>query len=209
MKIVHLCLGNSFNDNYSYQENMLTKFKNNQGNKIEVIASLETFDNKGKIDKLSKLDRYLHEDTEVKVTVSARKAKQKIEVTIIPINGPIIRAEDSEENLYAAIDVVYDKLNKQLRRYKNKLKGKYQAKGQESIRFQNIETNEQEEKDGEFDIVIERRKKFDMKPMSPEEAVLQMELIEHDFYMFRNIDTDEISIVYRRETGGYGLIEQE
>ena len=160
-------------------------------------------------DKLSKLDRYLHEDTEVKVTVSARKAKQKIEVTIIPINGPIIRAEDSEENLYAAIDVVYDKLNKQLRRYKNKLKGKYQAKGQESIRFQNIETNEQEEKDVEFDIVIERRKKFYMKPMSPEEAVLQMELIEHDFYMFRNIDTDEISTVYKRENGGYGLIEHE
>ena len=152
---------------------------------------------------------YLHEDTEVKVTVSARKAKQKIEVTIIPINGPIIRAEDSQESLYAAIDVVYDKLNKQLRRYKNKLKGKYQSKGQDSIRFQNIEDNGFDENDGEFDIVIERHKKFDMKPMSPEEAVLQMELVGHDFYMFRNIDTDEISIVYRRETGGYGLIEHE
>ena len=165
------------------------------GKKIELTDGI-----KGAVeDKLSKLDRYLHEDTEVKVTVSARKAKQKIEVTIIPINGPIIRAEDSEENLYAAIDVVYDKLNKQLRRYKNKLKGKYQAKGQESIRFQNIEDNAAEDKDGEFD----------MKPMSPEEAVLQMELVGHDFYMFRNIDTDEISIVYRRETGGYGLIEHE
>ena len=131
-------------------------------------------------DKLGKLEKYLHED-----------------------------AEDSEENLYAAIDVVYDKLNKQLRRYKNKLKGKYQSKGQESIRFQNIEDNAAEDKDGEFDIVIERHKKFDMKPMSPEEAVLQMELVGHDFYMFRNIDTDEISIVYRRETGGYGLIEHE
>lgn len=175
------------------------------GKKIELTDGI-----KGAVeDKLSKLDRYLHEDTEVKVTVSARKAKQKIEVTIIPINGPIIRAEDSEENLYAAIDVVYDKLNKQLRRYKNKLKGKYQSKGQESIRFQNIEDNAAEDKDGEFDIVIERHKKFDMKPMSPEEAVLQMELVGHDFSMFRNIDTDEISIVYRRETGGYGLIEHE
>ena len=72
-----------------------------------------------------------------------------------------------------------------------------------------IEDNAAEDKDGEFDIVIERHKKFDMKPMSPEEAVLQMELVGHDFYMFRNIDTDEISIVYRRETGGYGLIEHE
>ena len=175
------------------------------GKKIELTDGI-----KGAVeDKLGKLDRYLHEDTEVKVTVSARKAKQKIEVTIIPINGPIIRAEDSEENLYAAIDVVYDKLNKQLRRYKNKLKGKYQAKGQESIRFQNIETYVTEEQSGEFDIVIERHKKFDMKPMSPEEAVLQMELIGHDFYMFRNIDTDEISTVYKRENGGYGLIEHE
>ena len=129
------------------------------GKKIELTDGI-----KGAVeDKLGKLEKYLHEDTEVKVTVSARKAKQKIEVTIIPINGPIIRAEYSEENLYAAIDVVYDKLNK----------------------------------------------KFDMKPMSPEEAVLQMELVGHDFYMFRNIDTDEISIVYRRETGGYGLIEHE
>ena len=126
------------------------------GKKIELTDGI-----KGAVeDKLSKLDRYLHEDTEVKVTVSARKAKQKIEVTIIPINGPIIRAEDSEENLYAAIDVVYDKLNKQLRRYKNKLKGKYQSKGQESIRFQNIEDNAAEDKDGEFDIVIERHKKI-------------------------------------------------
>ena len=157
------------------------------GKKIELTDGI-----KGAVeDKLGKLEKYLHEDTEVKVTVSARKAKQKIEVTIIPINGPIIRAEDSEENLYAAIDVVYDKLNKQLRRYKNKLKGKYQSKGQESIRFQNIEDNAAEDKDGEFDIV------------------LQMELVGHDFYMFRNIDTDEISIVYRRETGGYGLIEHE
>ena len=113
------------------------------GKKIELTDGI-----KGAVeDKLSKLDRYLHEDTEVKVTVSARKAKQKIEVTIIPINGPIIRAEDSEENLYAAIDVVYDKLNKQLRRYKNKLKGKYQSKGQESIRFQNIEDNAAEDKE--------------------------------------------------------------
>ena len=175
------------------------------GKKLELTEGIKTAIE----DKLGKLERYLNPETEVKVTVSAKKATQKIEVTIIPISGPIIRAEDSEENLYAAIDVVYDKLNKQLRRYKNKLKGKYQSKGQDSIRFQNIEDNGFDENDGEFDIVIERHKKFDMKPMSPEEAVLQMELVGHDFYMFRNIDTDEISIVYRRETGGYGLIEHE
>ena len=161
-------------------------------------------------EKLGRLDFYLHPETDVKVTVSAKKARQTVEVTIIPISGPIIRAEDIEENLYAAIDVVYDKLNKQLRKYKNRLKDKHQSN--ESIRFENVDMsvyeNDTEEHDN-FDIVIERNKKFDMKPMSAEEAVLQMELIEHDFYMFRNVDTDDISIVYKRKNGGYGMIEHE
>lgn len=173
------------------------------GKKLELTDGIKTAIE----DKLGKLERYLNPETEVKVTVSAKKATQKIEVTIIPISGPIIRAEDSEENLYAAIDVVYDKLKKQIRRYKNKLQDKHQSKD-ESIRFQ-MDEGIEEYDDESLDIVIERRKKFDMKPMSPEEAILQMELIEHGFYMFRNIDSDEISIVYKREDGGYGLIEHE
>ena len=172
------------------------------GKKLELTDGIKTAIE----DKLGKLERYLNPETEVKVTVSAKKATQKIEVTIIPISGPIIRAEDSEENLYAAIDIVYDKLKKQIRRYKNKLQDKHQSKD-ESIRFQMDEG--MEEDDESLDIVIERRKKFDMKPMNPEEAVLQMELIGHGFYMFRNVDSDEISIVYKREDGGYGLIEHE
>ena len=82
----------------------------------------------------------------------------------------------------------------------------------ESIRFDSVDLdneNDFEDEDENLDIVIERNKKFDMKPMSPEEAVLQMELIGHEFYMFRNIDTDEISVVYKRENGGYGMIEHE
>ena len=157
-------------------------------------------------EKLGRLDFYLHPATDVKVTVSAKKARQKVEVTIIPISGPIIRAEDIEENLYAAIDVVYDKLNKQLRKYKKRLQDRHQSN--ESIRFDAIE-DIIEEDDENLDIVIERRKKFDMKPMSPEEAVLQMDLSEHDFYMFRNSESNGISIVYRRKNGGYGLIESE
>ena len=82
----------------------------------------------------------------------------------------------------------------------------------ESIRFDGVDLNNEDDFDDEdesLDIVIERNKKFDMKPMSAEEAVLQMELIEHEFYMFRNIDTDEISVVYKRKNGGYGMIEHE
>ncbi|MEG1311333.1 MAG: ribosome-associated translation inhibitor RaiA [Romboutsia sp.] len=160
-------------------------------------------------EKLGRLDFYIQPETEVRVTVSAKKARQKIEVTIIPISGTIIRAEDIEENLYAAIDVVYDKLNKQLRKYKNRLQDKHQDN--ESIRYEGIQESENQiaydEEDEE--IVIERHKKFDIKPMHPEEAVLQMDLLEHNFYMFRNIETDEMALVYKRNNGGYGMIEHE
>ena len=161
-------------------------------------------------EKLGRLDFYLHPETDVKVTVSAKKARQKVEVTIFPINGPIIRAEDIEENLYAAIDIVYDKLNIQLRKYKKRLQDRHKLN--ESIRFdaiEDIEETDQSSSEDNLDIVIERTKKFGVKPMSPEEAVLQMDLLEHDFYMFKNSETNDISIVYRRKNGGYGLIESE
>ena len=158
-------------------------------------------------EKLGRLDFYLHPATDVKVTVSAKKARQKVEVTIIPISGPIIRAEDIEENLYAAIDVVYDKLNKQLRKYKKRLQDRHQSN--ESIRFDAIEDIEENDYSSNEDNLDKRTKKFGVKPMSPEEAVLQMDLSEHDFYMFRNSESNGISIVYRRKNGGYGLIESE
>ncbi len=156
-------------------------------------------------EKLDRLDHYLTENCEVKVTVKAKKNRQTVEVTIIPVNGAIIRAEDSEEDLYSAIDVVYDKLKRQLRKYKNKLQDKHQK--HESIRYENIE-EEIDEVEETNDIKIERIKKFDLKPMSVDEAILQMELIGHEFYMFRNED-EEIAVVYKRHSGGYGILEQE
>lgn len=162
-------------------------------------------------EKIERLDYYLHPETEVKVTVSAKKARQKIEVTIIPINGPIIRAEDTEENLYSAIDVVYDKLNTQLRKYKKRVQDRQHSN--ESIRFNHIEDISESELEGENEdslyIKIDRRKRFNIKPMSPEEAVLQMDLLGHDFYMFTNTQTDDVAIVYKRKNGGYGMIEQD
>ena len=161
-------------------------------------------------EKLGRLDFYLHPETDVKVTVSAKKARQKVEVTIFPINGPIIRAEDIEENLYAAIDIVYDKLNIQLRKYKKRVQDRH--KSNESIRFdaiEDIQDNDYSSDEDNLDTIIKRTKKFGVKPMSPEEAVLQMDLSEHDFYMFRNSESNDISIVYRRKNGGYGLIESE
>ena len=121
------------------------------------------------------------------------------------ITGLTIGADDYVTKPFNPLELLA-RVKAQLRRYKNKLQDRHQSKD-ESIRFQSDDTIEED--DENLDIVIERRKKFDMKPMSPEEAILQMELIEHGFYMFRNIDSDEISIVYKREDGGYGLIEHE
>lgn len=160
--------------------------------------------------KLERLENYLQPETDIRVTVSARKARQKVEVTILPISGPIIRAEDTEEDLYAAIDIVCDKLSTQLRKYKTRIQDKHKIN--ESIRFSHVKDLSEDdlvEEDDEDSIKIERYKKFNMKPMSPEEAVLQMDLLGHDFFMFRNTQTEEISIVYKRKNGGYGMIEQE
>ena len=156
-------------------------------------------------EKLGRLDFYINPETEVRVTVSAKKARHTIEITIVPISGPIIRAESMQDDLYSAIDIAYDKLNRQLRRYKEKIQDKHQDN--KSIRFEHIDDNIDE--DDTIDIRIERQKKFSMKPMSAEEAVLQMELIEHDFYIFRNIESDEVCIVYKRNNKSYGLIETE
>ncbi|MFQ6847405.1 MAG: HPF/RaiA family ribosome-associated protein [Clostridium perfringens] len=114
-----------------------------------------------------------------------------------------------EENLYAAIDVVYDKLNKQLRKYKKRLQDRHQSN--ESIRFdaiEDIEENDYSSNEDNLDIVIKRTKKFG-KTNESGRSCLQMDLSEHDFYMFRNSESNGISIVYRRKNGGYGLIESE
>jgi len=155
-------------------------------------------------EKLGKIDKYFNNDMDVRATIRAKKSRQTIEVTIIPVSGNIIRAEDSEENLYAAIDVVVDKLSKQLRKYKTKLINKSQDNA--SIRFENIESLIENENESEINIV--RRKKFGIKPMSEEEAILQMELLGHNFFVFTDAETNEMNVAYKRKSGGYGIIEQ-
>lgn len=160
-------------------------------------------------DKLKKLGKYLDEDTEVKVTVSAGKNRQKIEVMIPNVNGHTIRVEEEQDNLYPAIDLVCDKLSRQIIKYKDKFKTR--VPGNFSIRYEGIEELAQEldYEVEEPEVVIERRKKFNLKPMSVEEAILQMNLTDHDFYMFKDRESFEICLVYKRKEGGYGLIEQE
>lgn len=158
--------------------------------------------------KMSKLNKFISDESDVKVTISARKGRHTIEVTAIATDGTIVRAEDTEDDLYVAIDKVIDKLIKQIRRFKSKMKKKHHDP--KSIRYEFTEEpgvdNKEDEDDDEY--VIERRKRFNVKPMSEEEAILQMDMLGHDFYLFKNVETDEIALVYKRKNGGYGIIEQ-
>ena len=153
-------------------------------------------------EKIGKLERYFTDTTEVHVTLSTEKNRQKIEITI-PMKGSIIRAEEVSSDMYVSIDLVEEVIERQLRKYKNKLIDKEQNAAHLSQSF--IEADDFEDED----IQIIRSKKFAMKPMDPEEACVQMELIGHNFFVFRNSETDEVNVVSKRKGNTYGLIEPE
>ncbi len=154
-------------------------------------------------DKLGRLEKFFSEDTKAQVTFSVEKERQKIEVTI-PMKGHIIRAEQVSDDMYVSIDMVVEIIERQVTRYKKKLLDQ----NQDASYFQNqfIE----EEGDAEDDeIRIIRSKRFAVKPMYPEDACVQMELLGHAFFVFRNAETDEVNVVYKRKGNTYGLIEPE
>ena len=153
-------------------------------------------------DKLGKLERYFTPDTEVIVTLSVEKERQKIEVTI-PVKGNIIRSEQVSNDMYVSIDLVEEVIERQLRKYKNKIVDKQQA----AANFQKEYIDKDYEEEDEVKII--RTKKFGIKPMYPEDACVQMELLGHDFYVFCNAESDEVNVVYRRKNGTFGLIEPE
>ena len=168
------------------------------GKNIEITNGLR----EAVVDKLSKLERYFTPDTEVNVTLSVEKERQRIEVTI-PIKGTIIRAEQVSADMYASIDMVEAVLERQLRKYKNKIVDQKQSAMALSQVFLDEEASEEDE------IKIVRSKRFAIKPMDIEEACVQMELLGHDFFVFRNAETDEVNVVYKRKGNTYGLIEPE
>ena len=152
--------------------------------------------------KLGKLDRYFSPDTEAQVTLSVEKGRQKIEVTI-PIKGSIIRAEQDSDDMYVSIDLVEEIIERQIKKYKTKIIDKKQSAASFSDTFI------QEEVEYEEAVNIVKTKRFAMKPMDPEEACLQMELLGHNFFMFLNSETEQINVVYKRKANSYGLIEPE
>ena len=153
-------------------------------------------------EKLGKLERYFTPETEIHVTLSVEKDRQKIEVTI-PVKGNIIRSEQVSSDMYVSIDLVEEVIVRQLRKYKTKIVNQQQAGGNFQKEFVEDEFLEDEE------VNIIRTKKFGIKPMYPEDACVQMELLGHNFYVFRNAETDEVNVVYKRKGNTYGLIEPE
>lgn len=168
------------------------------GKNIEVTEGLRSAIQ----DKLGKLERYFTPDTEIIVTLSVEKERQKIEVTI-PVKGNIIRSEQVSNDMYVSIDLVEEVIERQLRKYKTKIVDKKQ----EGSNFQKayIENDYIEDED----IKIIRTKRFGIKPMYPEDACVQMELLGHNFFVFCNAETDEVNVVYKRKGNTYGLIEPE
>ena len=170
------------------------------GRNIEITDGLK----KAVEEKLQKLE-YFTAETEARITLSVQKEAHKIEVTI-PTKQGLIRAEEVSQDMYVSIDKVQDIIEKQIKKFKNKLIDKKQAAMSFTDFFINDEATYGDDED---EIKIVKTKRFSIKPMDPEEACLQMELLGHDFYVFRNAISDEVCVVYKRKDGKYGIIEPE
>jgi len=171
-----------------------------RGKNITVTDGLKSYIDK----KLSKLTRYLDSIQEAQVTVSTVREGYVVEVTVPLTGGIILRAEEwSRENFYEAVDRVVEKLEKQIEKQRTKLYKKLRNKGLKDLIATMGEQDKKEEP------VIVRTKRFPMKPMPIDEAILQMNLLGHDFFVFNNADTGYVNVLYRRKDGNYGLIEPE
>ena len=169
------------------------------GKNIEVTDALREKVTK----KIGKLDKFFSNETEAHVTLSVQRLRQIVEVTI-SFNGIVFRAEESNEDMYTSIDKTIDLLERQIRKNKTRLERRLHDN---DFRIENVKFTEEIPEEKEFKIV--RSKRFAIKPMDVEEAILQMNLLVHEFFMFHNAETDSVNVVYKRKDGNYGLIEPE
>ena len=171
-----------------------------RGDKIKVTKAIQDYAQ----EKLGRIEKYLGDSNNVRATVmvNVKGHNQKVEVTI-PLKTVILRAEETRDDLYAAIDVVVDKLERQIRKNKTKLQSKKMKENfSKDFMLDSIEKIDEENEDK-----IVKRKKIEVKPMSEEEAILQMELLGHSFYLYKDADTNKATVVYKRKDGNYGVIE--
>ena len=153
--------------------------------------------------KISKLEKYFEANVEAKATLTVQKNRQIIEVTI-PFNGVILRGEEATSDMYKSLDLVGDKLERQIRKQKTRLSRKHGG----SLRFgeiNNIDLKSEQEEEGK----LVKVKKFGVKPMNSEEAILQMDLLGHNFFVYQDADSNKVNVIYKRKDGDYGLLEPE
>jgi putative sigma-54 modulation protein len=177
------------------------------GKNIDVTPALKDY----AIEKVSKIGKYFNgEPQEAHIAFEVEKDRHIVEVTAY-VNGLILRGEEETQDMYASIDGVIEKLERQVHKYKTKIKKRVIERKQEiKEEYKEERTDEilhQHDEEDEFRPNIVRTKKFAIKPMDVEEAVMQMDLLGHDFFVFSNADTEEVNVVYRRKDGNYGLIE--
>ncbi|KYH31444.1 ribosome hibernation-promoting factor, HPF/YfiA family [Neomoorella mulderi] len=168
-----------------------------RGKNLPVTDALKQYIEK----RLSKIERYLEGVDEVQVNLSVNRDSHIVEVTI-PLNGYLLRGEEATGDMYGSVDLVVEKLEKQIEKYKTKLARKLKNGTLKELVAGNLEEDTPEPK-------LIRTKRFPIKPMPVEEAILQMNLLGHNFFVFSNAETEEVNVLYRRRDGNYGLIEPE
>lgn len=178
------------------------------GNNLEITQRLENYVAK----KAGRLDRYMPNLTEISVDLSTENARSAVErqvaqITIRDDRGTILRAEERSSDMFAAIDAVVDKLYRQINRYRGKRQRRWRGAGPEDQWVGEPLPLTEEEEDGEQTIV--RYKRFALQPMPTEEAIEQMELLGHDFFVFFNAEEEGINVLYRRRDGNYGLLQPD
>ena len=175
-----------------------------RGKNLDITPPLKEYVEK----RVKKVTKYFDKTGDITVILSVEKGRHQtgnfhhVEVNV-PVNGLLIRGEERTADMYASIDQVMDKIEKQIGKYKTKLEKKFRGSGFRADVASSVTIPEVEE-----DAIV-RTKRFAVKPMDPEEAILQMNLLNHDFFMFLNIESEQVNVVYRRKDGYYGLLEPE
>ena len=175
---------------------------NIRGENVEVTDAIRDY----VVKRITKLQKFFEDSVEATAHVNLKvysNRTYKVEVTI-PLPYLTLRAEETSNDMYGSVDLVTDKLERQIRKYKTKVNRKSREKG-----FKNLEFVPSDEESNDDELKIVRTKQVSLKPMDPEEAVLQMDMLGHDFFVFQDAETNGTSIVYRRRDGRYGLIEAE
>ena len=171
---------------------------NVRGKNLDITPALKDYVEK----RVKKITKYFDKTGDILVILKVEKGRHQVEVTV-PVDGILLRGEESTPDMYASIDQVMDKLEKQIEKHKTKLIKRFRGSGFRADIASTVTVPETEEE------TIVRTKRFAVKPMDAEEAILQMNMLNHDFFMFLNIETEQVNLVYRRKDGHFGLLEPE